>query len=239
MPPLGTMNAPDGVVNSGNAQGGNVGEQHGPPGPMPSHDPFEQDPLINAGKAVWSGVRGLFSAVKGGGGDADSRVPQGGQKDTQAESGFYFDKEKNMWRQRGSNDDADAGEYDYMTGKKLTPAASELKEAAPPPPPPMGAPPAGGSMGMSATTSLGTHRNSASLYVNPLASASPGGAMHAPPSVAAGPPRTAPLANNPGPLASPFGTQEQVVPGGVAPVPLASPFGNQQQPPGVRKSPFG
>merc|ERR1711956_158001 len=131
----------DGVVPSGNAQGGKVGEQHGPPGPMPSHDAFEQDPLINAGKAVWSGMRGLFSAVKGGGGDSDSRVPQGGQKDNQAESGFYFDKEKNMWRQRGSNDDADAGEYDYMTGQKLTPTVSESPAAAPPPPPPMGAPP--------------------------------------------------------------------------------------------------
>jgi len=234
-----TMNVPNGVVPPGNAQGAPFGEQHGPPVSMPSNDPFEQDPLLNAGKAVWSGMKGLFSAVKSGGGGPDSRAPQGVEKDNQpAESGFYFDKEKNMWRQRGVDDVADTAEYDYMTGKKLSPTVNESLPA--PPPPPMGAPPAGGcSMGMSAASSFGAQRSSASLYVNPLASASPGGAMHAPPNMAAGPPRGAPLANGPGPLASPFGTQQQVATAGTPSTPLASPFGNQQQTPAVRKSPFG
>jgi len=233
------MNAPDGQVPSCDTQDAKVGEQRGPPRPMPSHDAFEQDPLINAGKAVWTGMKGLFSVARGGGGGSDSKAPQGGGKDNQsAESSYYYDAEKKIWRQRGVDDVADASEYDYMTGKKLTTEVNE--PAAPPPPPPMGAPPAGGcSMGMPAAGPRGTHRNSASLYVNPLASASPGGAMHAPPFAAAGPPQVAPLASSLGPLASPFGTQEQVAPAGSVSAPLASPFGNQQQTPAVRKSPFG
>merc|ERR1719188_1394593 len=33
----------------------------------PMQDSLQNDPLLNAGKAVWSGMKGLFTAVKGGG----------------------------------------------------------------------------------------------------------------------------------------------------------------------------
>jgi len=198
-------------------------------------DSFEQDPLLNAGKAVWSGVKGLFSAVKGGG--PDPKAPQErGPKDSQ-ENTFYFDKEKNRWRQRGVDDEVDASEYDPMTGKKLAPKVTE-----PPPPPPPSMPMGGGptAMGMSAASSFGARRNAGSLYVNPLApptgsqqpppALSPAGApppawASPPPAMAGGYPAPSGPAPDRGPLSAPFGGLPSQ-----ATLPL-------QQP--VRSSPFG
>merc|ERR1712066_1077915 len=82
------------------------GEQ--PAARPPLNDSMENDPLINAGKAVLSGFKGLWGAVTvasgtgsgGSGGSGPGQAPQRGEKDSK-DNTFYFDKEKGRWRQRG------------------------------------------------------------------------------------------------------------------------------------------
>mmetsp|Transcript_142998 Transcript_142998/g.456929 ORF Transcript_142998/g.456929 Transcript_142998/m.456929 type:complete len:983 (+) Transcript_142998:26-2974(+) len=102
--------------------------QQQPPEPM--QDALQHDPLLNAGKAVWSGVRGLFSAVKGS--DASKASAQQ-NTDSQANA-FYYDSVAKKWRERGAESEPDASQFDPMTGKKLG-VVADL------PPPPMGVPP--------------------------------------------------------------------------------------------------
>merc|ERR1719343_1438921 len=63
----------------------------------PMQDSLQNDPLLNAGKAVWSGMKGLFSAVKGGG-DGSSKGPSGAT-DSQPNA-FYYCHETKRWRER-------------------------------------------------------------------------------------------------------------------------------------------
>ncbi|CAJ1419033.1 unnamed protein product [Effrenium voratum] len=173
------------------------GSQEPPKRPdrMDFTETVESDPLINAGKAVLGFGKSLFSAMKGESAKSET------QSQGEAQGGFYFDKEKGRWFQRGLEEQqqADASEYDPMTGKKLLPKVAE-----PPPPmggpptggppmggppmggPPMGGPPAGGPpmvgpppMGSSggnpfAGAALGRNAGAASLYVNPLGAGAPG-----------------------------------------------------------------
>merc|ERR1740121_1612202 len=156
----------------------------------PMHDSMQNDPLLNAGKAVWSGMRGLFSAVKGG----EAGKPGGdGSKDSQPNA-FYYCQETKRWRERGKEGEDDISQYDPMTGKKLNPHSS----AAPPPgsaggdfgPPPIGGgggpplpggpPPMGGGGGPPPMGGRPPAAGRGSLYVNPMsgaphvAAASPG-----------------------------------------------------------------
>lgn len=110
--------------------GGNDGPSEASAPPL-RHNAMDEDPLLNAGKAVWSGMKGLFSAVKG-----DAKADQAAEKPA---NDFYHCKERGRWVQRGMEDAIDASQYDPMTGKLR---AAEVT-GAPPPPPPMG----GGSMG--------------------------------------------------------------------------------------------
>ncbi|CAJ1442008.1 unnamed protein product [Effrenium voratum] len=219
----------------------------------------ESDPLINAGKAVLGFGKSLFSAMKGESAKSET------QSQGEAQGGFYFDKEKGRWFQRGLEEQqqADASEYDPMTGKKLLPKVAE-----PPPPmggpptggppmggppmggPPMGGPPAGGPpmvgpppMGSSggnpfAGAALGRNAGAASLYVNPLGAGAPG----------VGPCGSGPCGGcfgGPGPC-GPCGPCSPYGPCGPGPTPgpcgcpangpLSAPFG---QAGGVKSSPFG
>lgn len=254
-PPPPLASTPQGALGEGLLGSCPPGGGDGPEGaaaaqaPQRMTDSFEQDPLLNAGKAVWSGVKGLFSTVRGGGTDGKD-APQRGEKDSK-ENTFYFDTEKKIWRQRGAADEPDASEYDPMTGKKLAPKVTEP----PPPPPPSMSAGVPSPMGMSATSSLGAaRRHSGSLYVNPLAPAAtnpvgvsqtsppaagyPGGAppqMWGPPPLGGGqgPPESG------GPLASSFAAAGQAPFGGAAPL-APPPMGAPLQPgQGVRSSPFG
>lgn len=216
--------------------GGEAGEG-GPPRPRepqvePIQDALNNDPLLNAGKAVWSGMKGLLSAVTG---DAQKQGGQGGpqgdgSKDSKPNQ-FYYDEVAKRWRERGKEDaEPDASEYDPMTGKKIN-----SWEAIPPPPsaggqagdfgapppmggppmggPPMGGPPMGGPPPMGAC--MGARAGAVgrgSLYVDPLS-----GNPHLAPPVAAPMQRPPHGAASGGPLASPFG--------GGGGGPLASPFG--------------
>lgn len=133
-------------------QGDGEGEMNRPQGPIPFEDSLQNDPLLNAGKAVWGFGKSLLSAVKGDKPEAKSS-PQ------KQENSFYYDKEKGLWRQRGVESQPDPSEYDPMTGKKLLPKVTEP----PPPPPPssFGPPPSGGTGPCAAGAGRG------SLYVNP------------------------------------------------------------------------
>ncbi|CAE8659222.1 unnamed protein product, partial [Polarella glacialis] len=148
-----------------------------PPDRMDYSETMDADPLLSAGKAVFGFGKSLFSAIKGGGNE-----PKGGSGTEKADNGFFFDKEKGQWRQRGVDNEPDASAYDPMTGKKLTPKVTEP----PPPPPPMmgGGPPMAGGMGAPpmggnpyAGGGLGRGAGAAALYVNPLASGPPMGGM--------------------------------------------------------------
>jgi len=90
--------------------------------PAKFQEALDHDPLVSAGKVVWSHMRGLFTAVKGS--EVRDEAPVKPQND------FYYDSAAGRWRQRGTEDqEEDASEYDPMTGKKLTVAT-----ALPPPP---------------------------------------------------------------------------------------------------------
>jgi hypothetical protein len=63
-------------------------------------DALQRDPLLNAGKAVWSGVRGLFSAVKGS--DASKASAQQ-NTDSQANA-FCYDSVATKMEGKGSRE---------------------------------------------------------------------------------------------------------------------------------------
>eukprot|EP00434_Breviolum_minutum_P032946 symbB.v1.2.029147.t1/scaffold3160.1/size62170/7 len=132
------------------------------PDRMDFSETVENDPFVNAGKAMLGFGKSLFSALKQG--NADGR---GDDRTEQKPKGFYYNKEKGRWMEHGKEEQEqeDISEYDPMTGKKITKAGMNPKfwldkfdscscrqvaEPPPPPPggcfggPPMGGPPMGG-----------------------------------------------------------------------------------------------
>merc|ERR1719161_3506991 len=129
----------------------------------PKHVPID-DPLLNAGKALFSGVKsvglGIFGAVSG---QPAKKFEDGkdeysvGQDNT-----FYFDEVEKKWKQKGQELTMDISNIDPMTGRPKLPAVT----APPPPPPAMGS---GGPPMGSGPTSLNRKGGAVgSLYVNPM-----------------------------------------------------------------------
>merc|ERR1719171_2161786 len=112
----------------------------------PKHVPID-DPLLNASKALFGGVKrlgsGLLGAVTGKEPEADGKDPYAvGEENT-----FYYDNVQKRWRQKGDTSEVDVSNLDPMTGRPKLPAVAEP----PPPPPPMGMggpPKAGGPTGL-------------------------------------------------------------------------------------------
>lgn len=138
---------------------------------------MEEDPLLNAGKAVLGFGKSIFSAIKSG----VSSEPKGGPGKDSQENTFYYDSASGRWRQRGVEDEPDISQYDPMTGKKLAPKVVEPPPpmmgsfppmVGPPPgaPPSVGPPPASGGTGGGGNpyASGGRSIGSAALYVNPF-----------------------------------------------------------------------
>lgn len=122
---------PSGTERQMGAEVGGGGPPHDATTAPPVYDAMQNDPLLNAGKAVWSGMKGLFSAVKGG--------EAGKQNGDSQQNKMYYDHAAKRWREYGAENEPDASQYDPMTGKKLNP--HETASLVSPPPPPMGGPP--------------------------------------------------------------------------------------------------
>eukprot|EP00435_Cladocopium_sp_Y103_P011019 s2896_g2.t2 len=114
------------------------------PDRMDFSETMDNDPFVNAGKAMLGFGKSVLSALKQGPSDgrSDDRSSQQDFRhghesqftQEQKPTGFYFNKEKGRWMEHGKeeNEQEDISQYDPMTGKKITKVA-EL-----PPPPPMG-----------------------------------------------------------------------------------------------------
>ncbi|CAL1156618.1 unnamed protein product [Cladocopium goreaui] len=113
------------------------------PDRMDFSETMDNDPFVNAGKAMLDFGKSALSALKQGGSDSRSDDRSSHQDfgrgygsqfaQEQKPTGFYFNKEKGRWMEHGKeeNEQEDISQYDPMTGKKITKVA-EL------PPPPMG-----------------------------------------------------------------------------------------------------
>eukprot|EP00746_Dinoflagellata_sp_MGD_P028962 gnl/MRDRNA2_/MRDRNA2_168539_c0_seq1.p1 gnl/MRDRNA2_/MRDRNA2_168539_c0~~gnl/MRDRNA2_/MRDRNA2_168539_c0_seq1.p1 ORF type:complete len:348 (-),score=94.34 gnl/MRDRNA2_/MRDRNA2_168539_c0_seq1:20-961(-) len=126
----------------------------------PKHVPID-DPLLNAGKALFSGVKsvglGLFGAVSG----QPTKQFEDGKDEYSVgeENTFYYCSVEKRWKQKGDTSTVDVSNLDPMTGRPKLPPVT-----APPPPPP--------AMGGGAAPTSGLNRKGGavgSLYVNPMA----------------------------------------------------------------------
>lgn len=195
--------APYGGTGGGFGQpdGGSMQDRAKPPERMDYADTLENDPLINAGKAVFGFGKSLFSAAMNRTQGDNRNSPE---KEEKKEQGFYYDKDKGRWMQHGveDKDQANISEYDPLTGKKLLPKVADI----PPPPsmggfgaPPMvGPPPMGVSPPMGGPPPMGV-----SQPMGPPPSGGPpmgGPPMGGPPPIGAPPPMggpPTPAAGNP------------------------------------------
>ncbi|CAE7353491.1 Sec16a, partial [Symbiodinium necroappetens] len=176
----------------GQPDGGSMQDRAKPPERMDYADTLENDPLINAGKAVFGFGKSLFSAAMNRTQGDNRNSPE---KEEKKEQGFYYDKDKGRWMQHGveDKDQANISEYDPLTGKKLLPKVSDI-----PPPPSMGgigAPPMVGPPPMGVSPPMG---GPPPMGVSPPMGPPPSGGP--PP---AGPPMGGPPMGGPPPMGAP------------------------------------
>lgn len=74
------------------------------------------DPIVNAGKAIWGGVSSLFSGI--------SKKAQNSGMSNMEEPKIYFDENLKRWI--NPNEEQDVKNYDPMTGKVIPPPVTEL-----------------------------------------------------------------------------------------------------------------
>jgi len=86
------------------------------------------DPIMNAGKAIWGGVSSLFSGISKVAQNSNSNMEEPMR---QPEPKIYYDENLKRWI--NPNEEQDVKNYDPMTGKVIPPPVTELPPTSQPP----------------------------------------------------------------------------------------------------------